>query len=160
MTRVEVLVAFFDDAWFGASESVQFALSELTPEEATWQHPAYASEQLWPNMPLPGSVLWHIAHLEHSARHYLHLLRYRPLVEEPSTPPPNTLTLATLLEQLQHSHIDLRAVIAALDEEQLMEPCARGIKVGEFIAMVIRHDTWHAAQIMVARRLYRCAQPN
>ena len=42
-----------------------------------------------------------------------------------------------------------------LADEQLEAPLPNGMSVMEFLAMCVRHDTWHAGQIAVARRLWR-----
>lgn len=106
-------------------------------------------------MPPPGTTLWQIAHLAHSARHYAEIVRHRPVREEPQTPLPTASTLSDLRANLQHNHAALRKEIAELSEGDVHQSCARGMEVGEFLRMAIRHDTWHAGQIVVLRRLYR-----
>ena len=108
-----------------------------------------------PGMPAPGTILWQIAHLAHSGQHYAEILRRRPLLDEPPTPPPAASTLSDLLASMQRAHTELRAEIAGLSESDLSQECARNMAVEEFLRMVIRHDSWHAGQIAVIRRLYR-----
>jgi uncharacterized damage-inducible protein DinB len=108
-------------------------------------------------LPMPGTIRWHVAHLEHCARHYTEILRKRPLVHEPATPSPGITDLAELINRLEHARRLLREEIQRLSDVDLDTPCARGMNVGEFVRMAIRHETWHAGQIAVVRRLYgRC----
>jgi hypothetical protein len=155
MSAKDELLRMFDDAWGHPDESLLTALDKLTVDEAQWQHAAYAAERAFPSMPPPGTVLWQIAHLEHSARHYAELIRQRPLSEEPITPPPSTHILEDLLTALHQAHAHFREVIAELAENDVNQPCARGMNVAEFIRMAVRHSTWHASQIATVRRLYR-----
>lgn len=155
MTSREQLLRMFDETWDHRDESVFTALKNLTPAEAGWQHPAYAHEEPMPGMPLSGTILWQIAHLAHSARHYAEIVRHRPVHEEPHTPPPTASSLSDLRASLQRDHAAWRAEITGLSQSDLHQPCARSMKVGEFLRMAIRHDTWHAGQIVVLRRLYR-----
>jgi hypothetical protein len=145
----------FDDAWGHADESLLTALDKLTADEAQWQHAAYAVVPAFPSMPPPGTVLWQIAHLEHSARHYAEIIRQRPLSEEPITAPPSTCILEDLLTALYQAHAHFREVIAELPENGVDQPCVRGMNVAEFTRMAVRHSTWHASQIATVRRLYR-----
>lgn len=155
MSGHDQLLRMYDETWDRPDESVRTALKGVTPAEAKWQHPAYAREEQMPGMPAPGTILWQIAHLAHSARHYAEILRHGPVSEEPRTPPPPASTLSGLRANMQRDHAALRAEIAGLSESDLRQLCTRGTKVGEFLRMVIRHDTWHAGQIVVIRRLYR-----
>jgi uncharacterized damage-inducible protein DinB len=59
---------------------------------------------------------------------------------------------------LQTANAELRGQIGKLTEAGLTQPCARGMTVGEFVRMVIRHETWHAGQIAVTHRLFRCSR--
>jgi uncharacterized damage-inducible protein DinB len=153
--RVRGILASFDDAWSHAEESVASALGGLSDEEASWQPPGYRDAPRFPGMPPPGTVLWHIAHLEHSARHYSAVLRGDPASEEPRTPPPEDLRLTPLLASLERSHRHLREVISKLTDSDLAAACLRKVSVSELLRMIVRHMTWHAGQIVVARRLYR-----
>jgi uncharacterized damage-inducible protein DinB len=155
MSSLDQLLQMFDEAWSHKDESVRTVLNDVTPEEALWQHPAYSATDQVPGMPAAGTILWQVAHLEHSARHYTEILRNRPITDEPMTPPPKLSTLPELLAMLQSAHAELRGQIAELTEAGPSQPCARGMTVGEFVRMVIRHDTWHAGQIAVTHRLFR-----
>jgi uncharacterized damage-inducible protein DinB len=99
--------------------------------------------------------LWQIAHLEHSARHYNYLLLNRPLSTQPQTPPPEATNLEALLHALDESRTAFRRSIAELSDACLDEPCFDTMNVAEFLRMAIRHETWHAGQMIIARRLYR-----
>ena len=105
-------------------------------------------------LPVPGTIRWHVAHLEHCARHYAEILRNRPLAYEPATPSPGITDLAELINRLERARRLLREQIQRLSDMDLDAPYERGMNVGEFVLMVIRHETWHAGQIAVVRRLY------
>jgi uncharacterized damage-inducible protein DinB len=153
--RVHLFLRFFDDAWSHRSESLTAALADLTEAEAAWRHASYVAEQPWPGMPSAGTILWQIAHLEHCARHYNYLLVNRLVSRQPQTPPPESADLEGLLGALARSRSDFRRSIAALDDTHLDEPCFEDMNVEEFLRMAIRHETWHAGQIIIARRLFR-----
>jgi hypothetical protein len=155
MSIVPILLKAYEDAWSHDEESLDGALCGVASDEASWQHPAYAREPGFPGLPVPGTILWHVAHLEHCARHYAAILEERPVTEEPKTPPPRSASLSELLADLREARTILIGQIGALCDEDLSTPCARGMDVGEFVRMVIRHETWHAGQIAVIRRLYR-----
>ena len=155
MSDRDQLLRMLGEVWSHQDESVMTALKDVTPAEAQWQHPAYAVEEQMPSMPGPGTILWQIAHLAHCARHYAEILRRRPVINEPRTPPPTASTLSDLLASMDRAHTALRAEIAALSEDDLSQACARGMVAEEFLRMVIRHAGWHAGQIAVVRRLYR-----
>ncbi|MGF1669486.1 MAG: DinB family protein [Balneolaceae bacterium] len=129
MRTVEFLLQAFDDAWSHKDESLYGVVRGLTPEEASWQHPAYSQEKPMPGLPIPGTILWQLAHLEHSARHYAAILEQRPVKEEPQTPPPEVESLAGLLAELASAQANLRAQIEQLSNQDLVKPCARGMDV-------------------------------
>ena len=128
MSAKDELLRMFNDAWGHADESLLTALDKLTSDEAQWQHAAYTVERAFPSMPPPGTVLWQIAHLEHSARHYAEIIRQRPLSEEPITAPPSTFILEDLLTALYQARAHFREVVAELPENDVNQPCARGMK--------------------------------
>ena len=45
-----------------------------------------------------------------------------------------------------------RITITVADLATVVE---RGMPLSEYLAMAIRHDTWHAGQMALVRRLYR-----
>lgn len=157
MSTVAFLLQAFDDTWYHEDESLHGILAGVTSDEASWQHPAYGQERGMVGLPPPGTILWHLAHLEHSARHYGSILERRPLEDEPRTPPPGASSLDELLTELASAQAVLRAQIEDLSDQDLVRPCARGMDVGEFARMILRHETWHAGQIAVIRRLYNAA---
>ena len=57
--------------------------------------------------------------------------------------------------ELDAAHNDQRAAIANLEDADLQKVVGNGMRMDEFLAMVIRHDTWHAGQTALARRLWR-----
>ena len=69
-TGVAILLEAFDGAGRAEEESLALALRGLTPAEAKWQPPAYAQQREVPGLPPAGTILWHVVHLVHCARHY------------------------------------------------------------------------------------------
>jgi uncharacterized damage-inducible protein DinB len=155
MSQVVQLLRAFDDSWSHGCESLCSVLQGVSSEEASWQHCSYAAEPLVENLPEPGTIRWHVAHLEHCARHYAAVICERPIEHEPLTAPPALVDLAELIDRLECSRLLLRSEIEKLSDLELQGPCARGMDVAEFLRMAVRHETWHAGQIVVIRRLYR-----
>jgi len=155
MSQVLCLLRMFDDTWSHQCESLRSVLQGVTSEESVWQSPAYTAESLVHGLPAPGTICWQVAHLEHCARHYSEILRKRPIVVEPTTPPPGVAELPELIKRLESARRFLREEIQRLNEVDLEAPCTREMNVGEFVRMVIRHEAWHAGQLAVNRRLYR-----
>ena len=155
MNAIDLLLRLYDDSWYHAFESVQYALEGVTEEEARWQHPSYSAIEPEPGLPTPGSILWHIAHMEHCCRIYAHIFRDRSLSEYPDLPPPEGESVTEHLDLLYKAAEELRLAIADLDETVLSEPCLGKTSTAEFLGNVMRHHTWHAGSIIVARRLYR-----
>jgi uncharacterized damage-inducible protein DinB len=155
MPQVVQFLQAFDDSWSHESESLRSVLQNVTSEESSWQIPSYAAERLVEGLPKPGTIRWHLAHLEHCARHYTAIIRDRPIGHEPLTPPPGIVDLRELIDQLERARRSLRAEIEKLSELDLEADCAREMNVAEFLRTVIRHEAWHAGQIAVIRRLYR-----
>lgn len=153
MSAIDHLVQLLDDSMFHRDESVLSALDGVAEAEAGWQHPAFVAAESWPGMPAPGTIAWHVAHLVHSARHYAAIVRERPVVAEPQTPPPEAHDFAELLVELRDAHTALVRTVSTIPESALAEECARGLSLGEFLGMVMRHNTWHAGQIKLLRRL-------
>jgi uncharacterized damage-inducible protein DinB len=155
MSEIVHLLQAFDDTWSHECESMRSVLQNVTAEEAWWQHPVYAAEMVVEGLPKPGTICWHVAHLEHCARHYTDILRNRPVMQEPSTPPPGIADLNELIHRLEGARRLMRQEIQRLDDVDLDAACVRGMSVAEFLRMAIRHETWHAGQLVVIRRLYR-----
>ena len=155
MSQVVQLLQAFDDSWSHGCESLRSVLLGVTSEESSWQDCSYAAEPLVQGLPEPGTIRWHVAHLEHCARHYTAILRERPIAHEPLTPPPGIADLPELTDRLERARRLLRAEIEQLSDVDLQAPCTRGMNVAEFLRMVIRHESWHAGQLAVVRRLYR-----
>jgi hypothetical protein len=59
------------------------------------------------------------------------------------------------MQKLLATRKTLRNMITDIPDEGLDFSLRGRIRTGEFIRMIIRHDTYHTAQIAVARRLYR-----
>jgi len=80
----------------------------------------------------------------------------KPVEQRPETPPYRPVaSFADEVAGLKGAHAEQRDAIAALHDEHLTMKVGNGMPMGEFLAMATRHDTWHAAQIAVARRMYR-----
>jgi hypothetical protein len=97
-----------------------------------------------------------VAHIAHCKRHYAEVLTQRDRSGRPPAPPrPPDLDWASERAELEAAHAAQRAAIAALTDADLEARVGDAMSVVEFVAMVTRHDAWHASQIAVARRLYR-----
>ncbi|MGE3802777.1 MAG: DinB family protein [Candidatus Kapaibacterium sp.] len=155
MTAIDLALQLFDDSWSHNYESVHSALDNLTESEALWQHSSYADVEPEQGFPLPGSILWHIAHIEHYARVYASILRNRPVSKYPDLPTPTATTLPELRSAMEQALQELRDAIAALRDEDLGSNCIGKASVAEFLGLVMRHQIWHGGEIAVARRLYR-----
>jgi uncharacterized damage-inducible protein DinB len=155
MFQVVQLLQAFDDSWSHGCESLLSALQGVTSEEASWQDSSYAAEPSMEGLPEPGTIGWHVAHLEHCARHYAAIVRERPIAHEPMTPPPGIAGIFESIDRLERARRLLRVEIEKLNDADLQAPCARGMSVAEFLRMAIRHEAWHAGQVAVIRRLYR-----
>ncbi len=157
MSPTQLLLAAFDESFSHQWESIEHALHGLSDAEATWQHPAYVNEVESALDPPPGTVVWHIAHLDHCLRHYRNVLKARPLDTEPETLPPPLGSLHQHIASLHEAREALRDAIAGLTDDDLAEKCRQTMSVAEFVRMFTRHNTWHAGQIMVLRRAYKHA---
>jgi DinB superfamily len=155
MPQIVQLLQAFDDSWSHECESLRSVLQSVTSEESVWQNSSYAVERLVQGLPEPGTIRWHVAHLEHCARHYTAILRERPIGTEPLTPPPGIADLPELIDRLGRARRLLREEIEKLSDIDLEGECLSQMNVAEFLRMVIRHEAWHAGQIAVIRRLYR-----
>lgn len=155
MNAIELLLASFDDVWNHRWESTTSVLEGVTPEEAGWRHPAYAREEEDEGLPLPGTILWHIAHLEYCTRYYTDILRLRPVTDDPEVVLPKDLSFPRIIELLADARAGLRHEMSLLTDRDLDAPCHHGKSVSEFLRMVIRHESWHGGQMAVVRRLYR-----
>lgn len=155
MSQIVFLLKAFDENWSHECESLDSILADVTSEESEWQHAAYSGETLVQGLPEPGTIRWHVAHLEHCARHYAEILRTRPVTHEPPTPPPGVADLPQLIHRLEGARRSLRTEIERLSDADLDAPCVREMSVAKFLRMVVRHEVWHAGQVAVIRRLYR-----
>ena len=160
MSEIRAFLQQMDDAWAHAWESLRSALDGITEEEAAWQADAYAAEEPEEGWPRPGTIAWQVAHVTHCKRYYREVMRSvgaeeRPPVS-PWTPLPDLVALRSAFEE---AHRAERETLATFPEAALDADAGEGMTYREFIAMAIRHDTWHAAQIALARRLYRVSRP-
>ena len=154
MTRKDELLAAFDDALSHEWESIEYAIKDLTDEEAAYQHPAYRDEPPEDGHPPAGTALWHLVHLQNCYDYYNIGIQSRPnKAEEVWTA--GASTVAEAIANLMKSRATLRSTVAELTESQLDDKLGSGRTVIELVRASIRHDAWHAGQIMVARRLWR-----
>lgn len=153
MNRTSVLVHAFHDAWSHKWEAFTPVIQGLTQAEAEWQHPSYAKLEVEDGWPPNGCILWHIAHLIHCSERYARVLRQWGTPAESRTATFDSLNLDNLLLRLEKAHTDLAQCIANVHDKQL-DTITSGMTLQEFILMCVRHDSWHASQIAMARRLY------
>jgi uncharacterized damage-inducible protein DinB len=155
LTEKQTLLAAFYDAWSHTWESFASVTKELTEEEVQFVHPAYSDVKQDDGWPRAGSVLWHLVHMEYWYRYYIDCLE-KPTEEKAPLPEANSAsTLDEAMQRLLSTRKTLRNMITDIPDEGLDFSLRGRIRTGEFIRMIIRHDTYHTAQIAVARRLYR-----
>ncbi len=154
MTRKDELLIAFDDAQTHAWESIEYAIKDLTDEEALYQHPAYGDVTPEGGHPPAGTALWHLVHLQNCYDYYNLGIRSRPnKPEEIGTT--GAATVAEAVAKLKWSRNELRRSVAALSEEQLDEALGSGRTVIELVRASIRHDAWHSGQVVMSRRLWQ-----
>jgi len=154
MNAVEALLMSFDQAWKDDFESFEDACAGITEEESVWQPPAFAREPHDKGVGRPGTINWHLNHLELCHRHYAESIRSPDPDNPPRNDPPGELSLKPALKALDATTADLRNAIAALKPDDLSTIIRPGRDIANFIAMLTRHLTWHAAQIKTTRRLH------
>jgi len=156
MTELAAYLAQFDAAWNHAYESYQSVTKGVTQAQAFEQPAAYAKESKDDGWPAPGSIAWQVAHLVDCKHHYTHCLE-QVLAGEEKLPKPEmwdpTDQFSEILEAAETIHARQRAAMENLQPEHLDVIAGNQMTTREFLSMFIRHDTWHAAQIAVARRL-------
>lgn len=155
MNAVEALLVVFDGAWKDDFESLTDACTDLTEEESVWQPPAYKREPHDKGVGRPGTILWHLNHLEMCHRHYIATLKQMNPDAAPDTRAPGELPLKKALAALGDATQDLRSVIAELKSEDLTRQVRPNRTAANFIAMIARHISWHAGMIKQTRRLCR-----
>lgn len=155
MNAVQLLCLSFDHALAHDWEALQSVTKDLTDSEAAQQHPAYAHEPHDEGIGAPGTVLWFLNHLLHCHRHYIAILRARPVDAEPQTTPPGELPLSQVLPALEVANAALRAEFARLRDNDLDQPCSPRRSTAEFVLGIVRHIAWHGGQIATLRRMLR-----
>ncbi len=156
VTGLEAFLRQFDQAWEGKWESLSGVLETVEEEEAKWQASCYEAEEREEGWPPPGTIRWQVAHIAHCKRHYTDFIKAPGSSERPPVPERKpTESFAEDCKELRAAHAEQRDAIAALSESDLELTVGNGMPLDMFVAMVIRHDTWHAAQIAVGRRLWR-----
>jgi len=153
--KIDQMIRLLNESIYHRDESVLSALEGVKNKELTWQHPAYSEEEHRQGMPPPGTIVWHIAHLVHSCEHYEAIIRERPVQHEPDTRPPGINDSTELINNLLKVHEKLIRTVSGIPDSELSGDCARGMTLDEFLRMVIRHNTWHAGQIRLLRRLWQ-----
>lgn len=154
MSAIDGYLRQLDDAWRHRWESLRPALDGVTEEEAAWQAACYRHEPVKSGWPRPGTIHWHVAHLEACKREYTAAMVSQGPGGQAEAAAPAT-TFAEAVERLARAHAAQREVIRSLSEGDLTRLVQDGMRLDEFLASTIRHDTWHAAQIAVVRRLWR-----
>ncbi len=153
MTVRDLLLIQMDHAWAGTCE----ALENISTEFAGWQSEIYRDEPRRKNWPLPGTIGWHVVHLQLCKEEYRQVIINRPRnVAEPE--PLSIEDFGKQLSALHQAHDALRATVASLTDAELSDSIANGQVLHEFISMAMRHDTWHASQITLAKRLWRAGK--
>ena len=156
MTELAAYLRQFDDSWSHPFESLCDVLTGVTEEEAFYQASCYVAEPREEGWPAPGTIAWQVAHIGHCKRHYTTYLVRDGVDQRPSvTPWTPHATFAELRAFLEAAHGEQRSALAALSADALDLVAGNGMPFREFLSMATRHDAWHAAQIAVARRLYR-----
>ena len=155
MSQATILLNAFDENWSHRWESLRPLLIDVADDEASWQHQAYIDEEDPMGLSEPGTIRWHVGHLEQNARRYTHILRSRPVAKNPDVPAPVLTNIRDMVDRFERVRNELRAEIAQIEDADLNAPCRGEMTIGEFVRMVIRHETWHAGQIVIIRRLYR-----
>ena len=156
MNAVDALLLAFDAAWKDEWESLRQACHDLSEEESVWQPPSYAREPHDKGVGRPGTILWHLNHLELCHRHYVETIKRKDPANSPETDPPGELPLRDALKALGNVTLDLRNTVAELQPDDLKSMVRPTRNLAQFIAMFTRHMSWHAAQIQQTRRL--CAR--
>ncbi|MGE0192793.1 MAG: DinB family protein [Planctomycetota bacterium] len=155
MDGVRVALEALDDAWSHPFESLQAALADLGEAEAEFQPAAWSAEPREEGWPAPGTVRWQIAHLAHCKRHYADIVKG---LDAPAPAPRPRVALPTLAEELDAlaaAHGEEREAFAGLRPADLELVAGGNMPMREFLAMATRHDSWHASQIVLLRRLFR-----
>jgi len=88
-------------------------------------------------------------------RRYVEVLRRRPVQSTPYVPVLPTYSYPEIVLALQESRAALRREIASVADAELDVPCRGDMSLRDFVLMIIRHEAWHAGQIVVVRRLFR-----
>lgn len=146
----------FDDAWEHKWESLSAALEGVGEDEASWQPPCYRDEPVEEGWPKPGTIWWQVAHIAHCKRYYTLFVRAPGVEERPEAAPYRPVaSFAEEVEGLKTAHAEQRAAIAALEDRHLPMRVGNAMTMSEFLAMATRHDTWHASQIALVRRLWK-----
>ena len=155
MDAIESLLQVYDCALSDEWESLASACRDLTEDEAAWQPPAYAAEPHDDGVGRPGTILWHLNHLELCHRHYTAKLGTPDPAFSPDTEPPGELPLERAEAALKAASVELRMAITNLSPKDLTRQVRPARTVASFIAMICCHITWHAGMIKQTRRLYR-----
>ena len=155
---VQSLLLTMSHAWDHPWESLRGVLDGVTEEEAAFSAEAY--RDLWSDdsVPRAGSIHAQVNHLTGCKLYYIsvipHVLGEGTALREDDrvAPEPTFAAEFARLEEVRAREFDQ---LATLTEDDLDRTTPGGTSLLEFIAATIRHDSWHAGQIAVARRLFR-----
>ena len=155
MTAIQILSEQSRHAWAHKWESLRVVLEGVTEEEAAWQADCYAHEAQENGWPLPGTILWQVAHIEFCKRHYINLIRQRPDEDIVVVKRKHTKSFQEEFDRLKETQVEFESLLSSLCDDDLRGTVNGQTPLVEFLNMAIRHDVWHAGQISVLRRLWK-----
>lgn len=154
MAITNALVQALNDAWTHKYESLEPLLENLTEEMASYQHAVYADSPREEPWPAHGSIKWHLAHMAYWSEYYLAQLQQWGEPRQTTPPEFESHALPYLLDRMRNAHQAVVEHVQSLSDDQL-DSLTGSTTLQTYILMCARHDTWHASQIAVAKRLYR-----
>jgi hypothetical protein len=155
MNANDLLLLAFDSALADQWESLQPVLADLSDEKAAWQPPAYAQVPHDEGVGVPGTILWHLNHLEWSHRLMAAMLPSRAEDRKAGIPPPGELPLGEILPKLKQAEASMRAAVADLRPEDLPAACTSRENNAEIVLGATRHLAAHTGKIIQTNRLFK-----
>jgi len=140
------------DSWAHPWEGFCSSFEKCTQDEADWVSPAYAEEKSDAGWPPTGSILWHLNHVGACKQTYAWQIS-NPTKESGEPDWAVCPKIEELVASLQRVNGEfIRACNAANRKSKIMGK--GGHTFDQFIGIALRHETWHAGQIALIRRLY------